>query len=313
MKRKQPSPTIPTQCDPPQLLFKCLFAILIEFPSPILELIVNYAILPIQGKFLLQWGTKGSEKSQFQSPHGVATDKEYVYICDRENHRISVFTKKGILHRQWGKKGSGEGEMNRPCGIAVDDQLIFVSEEDNKRVQVFEKQKGTYHRHWALQYCIFDLCVFEDKVFVTLAGNRVRMYNKMGELLTEWGGSGSTNGLFNLAAGITHDTKQIYITDTYNHRVQLFSMEGKYLSHFGIEGKQEGQLYQPRAIVYGGGLLYISSAERIEIFTVKGEFIKTVMTQGRGEGEVERCVMMCYDEGKLVVCDTWNHRIQVLE
>lgn len=48
------------------------------------------------GKYLLEWGKKGSKPGQFNIPHGIDLDKNgNVYVADRENNRIQVFNSVG--------------------------------------------------------------------------------------------------------------------------------------------------------------------------------------------------------------------------
>jgi peptidylamidoglycolate lyase len=55
-----------------------------------------------EGKFLLEWGTKGSEAGQLNLPHSVALDKTgRVYVADRENHRIQIFDGNGKYISEW--------------------------------------------------------------------------------------------------------------------------------------------------------------------------------------------------------------------
>ncbi|MBN8826533.1 MULTISPECIES: peptidyl-alpha-hydroxyglycine alpha-amidating lyase family protein [unclassified Spirosoma] len=73
-----------------------------------------------QGKFIRQWGTHGSSPGQFNLPHAVQVDsKGNVYVADRENFRIQVFTSNGQFIRQL----TGYS----PYGMFVTkDDLLFV-------------------------------------------------------------------------------------------------------------------------------------------------------------------------------------------
>jgi DNA-binding beta-propeller fold protein YncE len=54
------------------------------------------------GKWLLSWGEPGSGPGQFNLPHNIACDPDgWVYVADRENHRIQVFDGKGRYETQW--------------------------------------------------------------------------------------------------------------------------------------------------------------------------------------------------------------------
>jgi hypothetical protein len=63
------------------------------------------------GKLLFSWGEPGSDAGQFNVAHNIATDEEgWVYVADRENHRVQVFDGKGKYETQW-------NNMHRPCGL----------------------------------------------------------------------------------------------------------------------------------------------------------------------------------------------------
>ena len=59
-----------------------------------------------------------------------------VYVAERDNHHISVFTTDGVFIRHIGHRGSGE--FNNPYGITVD-MLgnLYVSDYGNNRVVIF--------------------------------------------------------------------------------------------------------------------------------------------------------------------------------
>jgi peptidylamidoglycolate lyase len=54
-----------------------------------------------QGQFLMQWGSKGNGPGQFNLPHAVQLDSQgNVYVGDRENFRIQIFTPEGQYLRE---------------------------------------------------------------------------------------------------------------------------------------------------------------------------------------------------------------------
>ena len=77
------------------------------------------------GKLLFSWGASGTGPGQFNIAHNIATDKDgWVYVADRENHRIQVFDKSGKFETRW-------TDMARPCGLYIDptgDQRVYVGE-----------------------------------------------------------------------------------------------------------------------------------------------------------------------------------------
>lgn len=73
------------------------------------------------GKLLFSWGAAGSGPGQFNLPHGIAIDRSgKVYVADRENSRIQVFTPDGKFLAQWTDTG-------RPMQVYFDaDERAFV-------------------------------------------------------------------------------------------------------------------------------------------------------------------------------------------
>jgi peptidylamidoglycolate lyase len=54
------------------------------------------------GKYLLEWGTKGTGPGQFNLVHDVAVDAHHrIYVADRSNNRIQIFTETGKFLGQW--------------------------------------------------------------------------------------------------------------------------------------------------------------------------------------------------------------------
>jgi sugar lactone lactonase YvrE len=65
------------------------------------------------GKLLLSWGAPGTDPGQFNIPHNICCDAEgWVYVADRENHRVQVFDGNGRYETQW-------NNMHRPSGLCM--------------------------------------------------------------------------------------------------------------------------------------------------------------------------------------------------
>ena len=75
------------------------------------------------GTLLLSWGAPGGGPGEFRIPHGIAVDRRgIVYVADRENSRIQLFSANGELITQW-------PDVARPCEVAIDSGgLVFVAE-----------------------------------------------------------------------------------------------------------------------------------------------------------------------------------------
>ena len=75
------------------------------------------------GKLLFSWGAPGTDPGEFNIVHNIATDKDgYVYVADRENHRIQIFDSSGKFETQW-------VNLHRPCAIFISEQQhVYIGE-----------------------------------------------------------------------------------------------------------------------------------------------------------------------------------------
>ena len=65
------------------------------------------------GKLLFSWGEPGTNPGEFNIVHNICCDDDgWVYVADRENHRIQVFNGQGKYETQW-------NNMHRPCGLCM--------------------------------------------------------------------------------------------------------------------------------------------------------------------------------------------------
>lgn len=75
------------------------------------------------GTLQFSWGEPGAGPGQFNLPHGIAVDSAgLVYVADRENSRVQIFSPKGDYLREWNWTA-------RPCDLFIDDQdRIYIAE-----------------------------------------------------------------------------------------------------------------------------------------------------------------------------------------
>ena len=109
---------------------------------------------------------------------------------------------------------------------------------------------------------------------------------------------------------IHYKTGNIYIADTDNHRVQVFSCNGDYL--FMFSEKMNG----PKGICMSQSKVFVTQygGHCINMYELEGKLIKSVGSEGNGEAQFN------YPHGldvsdrtnNIYVCDCHNHRIQIL-
>jgi sugar lactone lactonase YvrE len=78
------------------------------------------------GKYIKEWGTKGSGAGQISEPHTIAMDSRgRLFVGDRENNRIQIFDQDGTFIAEWRQFG-------RPSGISITrDDTIYVTDSES--------------------------------------------------------------------------------------------------------------------------------------------------------------------------------------
>ena len=73
------------------------------------------------GELIESWGELGSGPGQFNVPHGVWVADDRVFVADRENDRVQIFSLGGEFLEIW-------DHVQRPTDIYVDAQgLVYIS------------------------------------------------------------------------------------------------------------------------------------------------------------------------------------------
>ncbi|MEA3358676.1 MAG: SMP-30/gluconolactonase/LRE family protein, partial [Thermodesulfobacteriota bacterium] len=229
------------------------------------------------------------------NPAGIATDKNgNIYVINFAYiSTIKKFSADGQFITEWGESGTGNGQFRQPTAIEIGGN---------------------------------------GNVYVVDAGNhRIQKFTSDGQFISKWGGEGSNNGQFKLNSPSASDycyeggisigpNNNVYVADTFNHRIQKFNSNGLFISAWGSEGLDDGQFDQPIGIaVDRSGNVYVVDAgnHRIQKFTSDGQFLTKWGSTGSGDGEFDfkggECILgrISTDEsGNIYVSDHNNHRIQ---
>jgi DNA-binding beta-propeller fold protein YncE len=114
------------------------------------------------GRLLFSWGEPGDGPGQFNLPHGIAVDRdERVYVADRENSRIQIFTPRGELVTIW-------TDVARPMQVFVDKSDTVFVVDVGFRAGIFPWQTPPANP----------------------VGARLSIFDREGKLLARWGGDG---------------------------------------------------------------------------------------------------------------------------
>lgn len=142
------------------------------------------------GKYLFEWGKKGSGEGEFNIPHGLDLDeKGNVYVADRENSRIQAFDSSGQFLKQFSGKNFGN-----ICSV------------------VFDKKNE-------------KLVAVDDVTFLKLKhrGSDILIFDPTGNIQTRFGRSGFYDGPLCWYHDVAIDNKEnIYTGDIHGNRIQKF-------------------------------------------------------------------------------------------
>jgi DNA-binding beta-propeller fold protein YncE len=175
-----------------------------------------------------------------------------------------------------------------------------------------------------------NLAVAADgTLYVADTGNhRIVHITTDGEVLNSWGSfadsatieGGAPPGTFYEPWSVAIGTDgSIFVADTWNHRIQKFTPDGRFITQWGIFGQGEtgDAFWGPRDIaIDADGQVYITDTgnKRVVIFDENGNYFTEFGGAGLLPGQFDEPVSVAVDEEGLVfVADTWNQRIQVFE
>lgn len=250
------------------------------------------------------WGAQGTGEGQFNHPRAIAIAPDgSIYVADTMNHRIEKFDAEGKFLLAWGSRSPAqpqdqppapapEGTFNEPWGLAVDNQgNVYVADTWNHRIQKFTGD---------------------------------------GKFLLEWGtfgtpgpenptqGPGQFWGPRGVAIG---PDDNVYVTDTGNKRVQVFTPEGQFVAAFGGGGPLDGQLDEPVGIaVAPDGTIYVADVwnDRVQVFNKDRTYLRQwkveqgwVDTSGENQGINNKPHLALDSAGRVYVTDPEQLRVIV--
>jgi len=203
-----------------------------------------------------------------------------------------------------GGPGSEPGRFQNPHGIAIGpDGALYVTDGRNHRVQVFSPD-GQLLRFWGSFCALYEQgepgCVDPDGPGPMPLG--------AGQFNEPWGIAVAPDGT-------------VYVADLWNHRIQQFTAEGRFLrawgGYAGVTDPQEqpGRFFGPRGILIQGDRVYVTDTgnKRVQVFDREGRFLDAWGGPGVEAGRLDEPVgIAALPDGNLVIADTWNRRIQIL-
>ncbi|MEW6381872.1 MAG: NHL repeat-containing protein [bacterium] len=264
-------------------------------------------------------------------PKGIALDeagKLFAVFLDRTE--VQVFNAQGKFLYRFGKKGTGPGAFVLPMSIEVaGNGTVLVLDPELKKVLAFSN-KGEFQSEFSfaeskgphdkepVRCTKMGLDRRNDVLYLSDSANaNIKLFNLKGDFL----------GLFPLdrakavaAPGKTSFDSQgrIYIIDSINGWVQVYSSQKKLLLSFGELGARLGNLARPVAVsVNSQGNIYVLDRllSVIQIFDPSGRVIDLIKDTDVPDGlnSAEPFDMVMDAQGTIYVSLQGPHCIKVLK
>lgn len=251
------------------------------------------------------WGNL-PEGATYREATAVDVDaNDNIYVFNRGTHPMIVFNTEGDVLNTW-----GHGIFTNPHGVTVSpDGNIWCVDNGDHTVREFTpegellKTVGTPGRPAAPMsgkpfsaptHIGFDTRNGDYYVTDGYSNASVHKYSADGTHLFSWGESGTGEGQFNIVHYVGVDSDGwVHIADRENHRIQVFSPEGKFETQWVnlsraaciyINSKGDGNVYIGE--YYGGiGSNYMGTdlGPRVSIFDIKGNLLANLGNQSYGD------------------------------
>ncbi|MBN2006506.1 MAG: TIGR03663 family protein [Anaerolineae bacterium] len=217
------------------------------------------------------------------APRGLAVAADgTLYVADTAQHRVWHITPQGMVRHVIGEYGTEPGQFNEPWGVAVDsDGNLYVADTWNHRVQKFDAN-GQYLTHWG-----------------TAAQANI----------SDPSGQGVFFGPRGVAIG---PDNQVYVTDTGNKRVQIFTADGQFVRQFGSSGSAAGLFNEPVGIaVAPNGDIFVADMWnlRMQVFSSRPEVLRQWDMPGWNIDNPEEKAFVALNDETLYVSDPMNRRV----
>jgi len=220
-------------------------------------------------------------QANFDEIAGLALDDDdRLFVTDLRLRHIVVFNPK---HQQ--EAVFGADVLVRPGGIAIDreNRFVYVADAGNDVVDVFDADSLKFLR-------------------------RIGKPSKKHEQ--------SDPGTFSLPEGVAVDNEcNVYVTDTFNDRVEIFDADGNFISTFGKNGDGPADFMRPKGIAVDrdGHIWVVDAAQNIvKVFNQQGRLLIYFGGPGNYPGQFMGPWGISIDRtNRVIVSETFPGRVQV--
>jgi len=223
----------------------------------------------------------------FANPFDVYSNGQGVlFVTEPVDGYVQILDlNKGTLERLRDRRGLPYS-FKSPAGVTGDSRgRVFVVDTKENAILVFGPSYGLVDKWVNDQFKrLLTLVVDEGREIVYAVDvdrHEIMVLSSAdGHLVNTIGGRGTDDGKFNFPLDVDLDEEgNLYVLDSMNARVQVFSPEGSYLREFGERGTALGSFQLPKNIAVGPhGNVYVtdSLAHRVVVFDLEGHHLLTL-------------------------------------
>lgn len=245
-----------------------------------------------------------------------------IYVADTSRQGVFVFDPvKGALD-VW-DKAEGLANFVAPAGLAIkpdgtalvaDAELGIVARLDARGNPARSFGRGVLNRPTGLAYDPQGRRVFVADTYA----HDIKVFDDDGQLLKVLGRQGAGDGEFNFPSHLAFAHGQLYVTDTFNSRIQVLSPDdGALRLKFGERGLYIGNMVRPKGVaVDNAGNIYVveSYHDHLLIFDKLGRFLMAIGGLGRDIGKFYLPAGVWTDRrDRIFVADMFNGRVMVFQ
>lgn len=259
--------------------------------------------------------------------YGVAVDsKGTIYAGDQAVGAVFMFDTEGGVKLI---KNGSDASFGLITGLAMDDSdRLFVADSKLNRVLVLNadhRMEATVGGGVLLNPGGVAIDVENRLLYVVDTGHDVvRVYDadslKPLRIIGTPGRNHTSDdsGTFSLPTSAAVDGDgNLYVTDTFNNRIEIFDADGTFISQFGKQGDGPGQFERPKGIAVDcdGHIWVVDAAQsRVKVFNREGQLLIYFGGEGYYPGQFMGPWGITIDKkNRVIVSETYPGRVQIFQ
>ena len=239
-------------------------------------------------RFVLSFGSYGRGDAQLRFPSGITYSNNQIYVSDYLNNRLSVYDTDGTFIRVIDLSLSTINATHPTYLMADTIGNVWGIFDGNKRV-VGLTSKGDMIASFDLLTLfqseppvISGLTAIGNMICVSeLYSGRIFLFDLTGTYISELFMGDLQSKLFLPHKAIVTSKNEIWIADSGNHRIAIFTKQGAFLRALGSRGSGTQEFQYPTSIaVRPDGLIAVSDTgnHRIVLYDSNGTYVKTLVS-----------------------------------